>query len=249
MLSEAGGGRLYVATSVTQWAGRRPRLGWPSGRSAADRLLVLCAPPVGVRFGAQQPGYGEAVPDVPEPVRRRRSAARIDPVAVPGSCVRFARRILRYCLALYPVLQLEQLYPRLVITGVHELLMSGMYQGCAGREAPCTTAGLRRGGLAVLRCSRTRGGFQPYLAVAAASILPPAAEPDPPAMEGAVQAPGFDSILRSRHDPVTFARGQAPRPQHPALKRPTRGTGETTPRPASQPGSAGGSCSAVCSTA
>ena len=115
---------------------------------------------------------------------------------------------MRYCLVLNPVLQLVQLYARLVIIGVRELSMSGMYQGGAGRAAPCTTAGLRRCCLAVLRCSRARGGFQPSVAVTVASILPPAAEPDPPAMEGAVQASCFDSILRSRHDPVTFARGR-----------------------------------------
>ena len=34
-------------------------------RPAADRLLVLCPPPVGVRPGAQQPGRGHALPDVP----------------------------------------------------------------------------------------------------------------------------------------------------------------------------------------
>ena len=95
---------------------------------------------------------------------------------------------------------------RLVVSGGRELSMSGMYQGeCrAARTVHYVRA---EAWLPVLRCSRTWGGVQPYLAAAVASILSPAAGPDPPAMEGAVQAPSFDSILRSRHDPVAFTQG------------------------------------------
>jgi hypothetical protein len=39
-------------------------------RPVADRLLVLPPPSVGVRPGTQQPRRGQAVPDVPEPVRQ-----------------------------------------------------------------------------------------------------------------------------------------------------------------------------------
>jgi hypothetical protein len=55
--------------------------------------------------------------------------------------------------------------------------MSGMYHWSARVWPP--------GGLVILPA---KGGFQPYLAVAAVAISPPSAEPDPPAMEGAVEA-------------------------------------------------------------
>ena len=85
--------------------------------------------------------------------------------------------------------------------------MSGMCRRGAGQGSSCTTSGLRRGGLPVSRHSRSLGGFQPYLAVPAASTCP--SRPTGTARnEGSRSGPQALIPLWSRHEPVTVSRGQ-----------------------------------------